>query len=95
MQVTDAHLVQTASLVQWFSALIPAYPEIQAKAQKELDQVTGLARLPDFSDRDKLPYIDTILAEVLRWNPVSPFGRPSFCIDQVLFTILYESRQWC
>ncbi|KOC12896.1 hypothetical protein AFLA70_9g006521 [Aspergillus flavus AF70] len=31
----------TAAIMQWFSALIPAYLEIQKKAQEELDRVVG------------------------------------------------------
>ncbi len=31
-------------------------------------------RLPNFDDRPRLPYIDAILLEALRWNPVGPTG---------------------
>ncbi|PBL03382.1 cytochrome P450 [Armillaria gallica] len=50
------------------------YPEVQAKAQVELDTVVGPTRLPNFDDRPQLPYIDAILLEALRWNPVVPMG---------------------
>ncbi|PBK75824.1 cytochrome P450 [Armillaria solidipes] len=50
------------------------YPEVQAKAQAELDAVVGPIRLPSFDDRPHLPYINAILLEVLRWNPVVPMG---------------------
>ncbi|KAK0236120.1 cytochrome P450 [Armillaria nabsnona] len=50
------------------------YPEVQAKAQAELDTVVGPTRLPNFDDRPQLPYIDAILLESLRWNPVVPMG---------------------
>ncbi|KAK0446235.1 cytochrome P450 [Armillaria borealis] len=50
------------------------YPEVQAKAQAELDAVVGPTRLPNFDDRPQLPYIDAILLEALRWNPVVPMG---------------------
>lgn len=46
----------TASIMQWFSALIPAYPEIQKKAQEELDRVVGRDRLPTVEDEKDLPY---------------------------------------
>ncbi|KAJ3569367.1 hypothetical protein NP233_g5093 [Leucocoprinus birnbaumii] len=52
------------------------YPEVQQKAQAEIDAVIGLDRLPEFSDRDQLPYISAILKEVLRWNPVLSIGIP-------------------
>ncbi|KAK0480125.1 cytochrome P450 [Armillaria novae-zelandiae] len=50
------------------------YPEVQAKAQAELDAVVGPTRLPNFDDRPQLPYTDAILLEALRWNPVVPMG---------------------
>ncbi|KAK0480063.1 cytochrome P450 [Armillaria novae-zelandiae] len=50
------------------------YPEVQAKAQAELDAVVGPTRLPMFDDRSQLPYINAILFEVLRWNPIVPMG---------------------
>ncbi|KAK0223381.1 cytochrome P450 [Armillaria fumosa] len=50
------------------------YPEVQAKAQAELDDVVGHTRLPNFDDRPQLPYIEAILSEALRWNPVVPMG---------------------
>lgn len=52
---------QTASLMQWFTALIPAYPEIQAKAHAELDKIVGRDRLPTLEDEKDLPYIHAII----------------------------------
>ncbi|KAF8576950.1 cytochrome P450, partial [Ramaria rubella] len=49
------------------------YPETQRKAQTELDSVID-GRLPEFSDRKNLPYINALCQEVLRWNPVVPLG---------------------
>ena len=50
------------------------YPEIQRKAQDELDVVTGRERLPTFEDRPRLPFVDAVCKEVLRWRPVTPLG---------------------
>ncbi|SJL18710.1 related to cytochrome P450 CYP2 subfamily [Armillaria ostoyae] len=51
------------------------YPEVQAKAQAEVDAVIGHGiRLPDFDDRPQMPYINAIVSEVLRWKPVTPLG---------------------
>ncbi|KAG6809378.1 hypothetical protein H0H92_000479 [Tricholoma furcatifolium] len=59
-----------------FVLAILLYPEVQVKAQEELDRVLGHSRLPDFSDRIDLPYISAIVKEVLRWSPVAPLGLP-------------------
>ena len=50
------------------------YPEVQKKAQAQLDAVVGPNRLPEFADRARLPYIDAIVKEILRWHPVGPMG---------------------
>jgi cytochrome P450 len=55
------------------------YPEVQARAQAELDAVVGTDRLPDFNDQPNLPYVNAILKEVLRWQPVTPFGELLSC----------------
>jgi cytochrome P450 len=50
------------------------YPDVQRKAQAEIDSVVGNSRLPDFSDQDALPYVQAVLKEVLRWHPVTPLS---------------------
>jgi cytochrome P450 len=50
------------------------HPEIQIRAQEEIDAVTGRVRLPTFDDRPRLPFIDAICKEVQRWRPVTPLG---------------------
>jgi cytochrome P450 len=50
------------------------FPEIQKKAQEEIDHIVGGNRLPAFADKLSLPYITCIVWESLRWNPVTPLG---------------------
>lgn len=52
------------------------HPEVQAKAQAEIDSVIGLARLPTFGDEDSLPYLSSIVKECLRWQNPIPAGIP-------------------
>lgn len=42
------------------------HPDVQAKAREELDRVVGPTRLPEFEDRDSLPYVTAIMKELLR-----------------------------
>ncbi len=56
------------------------YPEIQAKAQAEIDAVIGDDRLPRFDDRERLPYINALVLEVTRWHNVVPTGQYSIYI---------------
>lgn len=52
------------------------FPEVQKKAQAELDIIVGSNRLPRFSDRDSLPYVNALLSECLRWKPTAQLGLP-------------------
>jgi len=54
------------------------YPEVQRKAQAEIDRVIGSTRLPVYSDEDTLPFLQAVLKEVLRWHPVTPL---SMCLS--------------
>lgn len=36
------------------------FPEVQKKAQEELDRVIGPGRLPDYGDINSLPYVRVI-----------------------------------
>lgn len=62
-----------SAIGSFFLAMV-LYPEIQVKAQREIDRVLNNGRLPTFSDQASLPYIDAIVKESLRWNPVVPLG---------------------
>lgn len=53
------------------------YPEVQAKAQAEIDALIGTDRLPTFADKSQLPYVNAIILELWRWQPVLPLGKPA------------------
>ena len=50
------------------------YPEVQKKAQEELDSVIGNTRLPTIEDRSQLKYVEMVMQETFRWVPVTPVG---------------------
>lgn len=43
------------------------YPEVQKRAQDELDRVLAKGHLPDFEDESSLPYVTALVKEVIRW----------------------------
>ncbi|KAI0357864.1 CyP450 monooxygenase [Trametes cingulata] len=51
-----------------------SYPDVQKRAQAELDAVVGPDRLPTFEDQPNLPYIAAIIKECTRWRVVLPLG---------------------
>ncbi|GJJ08158.1 hypothetical protein Clacol_002366 [Clathrus columnatus] len=62
----------TTAALSWFFLAMTLFPDCQIKAQEELDRVIGRNRIPQFSDRPFLPYIDGLVKEVFRWFPVAP-----------------------
>jgi len=57
-----------------FILAMTLYPDVQAKAQEEIDRIVGHDYLPDFSNRVNLPYVEAVFLETLRWHPIGPLG---------------------
>ncbi|KAI9443604.1 cytochrome P450 [Lactarius indigo] len=66
----------TSTTLQWWVLAMLAYPEVQTRAQAELDEVVGNARPPTIADLPSLPYIRAMVKEALRWSPTVPFSIP-------------------
>ncbi|KZV73889.1 cytochrome P450 [Peniophora sp. CONT] len=64
------------SIMLFWSLAMMVYPEVQKRAQKELDTVVGRARVPNFADMPHLPYIRAMVKEAIRWSTVIPLGVP-------------------
>ena len=61
---------QTISTMITFALAMIVYPDVQRKAQEELDRVVGRDRLPEFEDQPSLPYITAIQREVMRCGSI-------------------------
>ncbi|PPQ70818.1 hypothetical protein CVT24_001035 [Panaeolus cyanescens] len=66
----------TTSVYMSFLLAMILNPDVQKKAQAEIDDVLGTGRLPSVSDRADLPYLRSIIVETLRWAPPLPLGIP-------------------
>ncbi|VDB83472.1 unnamed protein product [Peniophora sp. CBMAI 1063] len=66
----------TAAIMSWWVLAMIEYPDVQARAQDELDAVVGRLRPPTFADMPHLPYICAMVKELLRWGLTSPLGVP-------------------
>ncbi|KAF9552595.1 cytochrome P450 [Agrocybe pediades] len=68
----------TIALTKSFFYLMAKHPEVQKKAQAEIDRVVGSKRLPDFEDRSsgRMPYMEALYRELQRYAAPLPLGLP-------------------
>jgi len=72
----SASMDTTITVFSHFLWAMVMHPEVLEKAQKEIDSVVGRDRLPTFSDRASLPFVDAVLSETYRWGVPVPLSLP-------------------
>lgn len=65
----------SSSLISFIMA-IACNPEVQKKAQQQIDAVIGVERTPQWEDYADIPYVAQIQKETLRWRSVTVSGMP-------------------
>ncbi|PHH63656.1 hypothetical protein CDD81_5637 [Ophiocordyceps australis] len=61
------------------------FPEVQRKAQEEIDRVVGPNSLPSYEHQPHLPYIKALISEALRWVPIAPIGIPHATKEDMIY----------
>ncbi|KAI0023477.1 cytochrome P450 oxidoreductase [Xylariomycetidae sp. FL0641] len=64
----------SSSLILAMVRAMIEFPDVQKRAQEEIDAVIGEDRSPTWEDFSRLPYINMMIKESHRWRPVSPLG---------------------
>ncbi|KAI9441797.1 cytochrome P450 [Lactarius indigo] len=64
----------TAAFVSSLFLALVLYPEVQKRAQAEIDSVVSRDRLPTYDDKRRLPYIEAVGKELMRWQMVTPLA---------------------
>lgn len=80
----------SSSMILAFLHAMIKYPEVQKRAQEQIDSVMGDERSPVWSDFSSLPYINMIVKETMRWRPVTPLAFPHATSEG---TLHFPSRQ--
>jgi cytochrome P450 len=75
VDVIDFSFLETVSGLVSFVLLMTMYPDVQRRAQAEIDEVVGKDRLPTWADEASLPYVSSVIKEVLRVAPVTRLGK--------------------
>jgi len=66
----------TVSAMTTFFLMMALHPDVQRRAQAEIDRVVGKDRLTTIKDQKALPFTMAVIKEVLRFTPVVPTGLP-------------------
>lgn len=72
----------TSSTLYAFVQAMVLYPDVQKKAQAEIDRVVGPNRMPTMDDEPDLQYIRGIVKESLRWMPTTIMGAVPHAVTQ-------------
>jgi len=70
----------SAALYSFIQAMV-VFPEVQKKAQEQIDKVVGPDRLPTMDDEMNLQYLRGCVKETLRWAPPLPLTFPHAVIQ--------------
>lgn len=76
MTLLEAGADTTAITVMNFTLAMVQNPSEMKKGQEAVDAVVDENRLPTFEDISRMPYINQIVKEVMRWRPVINMGIP-------------------
>ncbi|XP_071520947.1 cytochrome P450 2L1-like isoform X2 [Panulirus ornatus] len=74
MDLYGAGFETTSKMLQWILLYMAKYPEVQARAQQQIDDVVSRDTLPTNQHKSRLPYVEAIIHEVLRIVSFAPLG---------------------
>lgn len=99
----------TKFTMQWAVLLMAYHPETQAKMRQEIEEVVG-DQIVTLEHKSQLNYVQSFIAEVMRFRPVVPLGLPHKAIVNSLvagheilkgttvhlhqYAILQDSEHW-
>jgi len=86
----------TQAILRRFVYAMAANPQMQRRAQEELDALTGDGRLPTLEDLPSLPYLEAIIKECFRWQSSLPTALPHRLSKTMsIRDICCEKGLWC
>ncbi|XP_051869927.1 cytochrome P450 1B1-like [Pristis pectinata] len=66
----------TSTALSWVLFHLIQFPHLQAKLQRDIDEVVGRDRLPGSQDKARLPYLEAFLYEIMRFTSFVPMTIP-------------------
>ncbi|KAA1470243.1 cytochrome P450 [Dentipellis sp. KUC8613] len=75
----------TVAVMTSFVLAMVLNPEVQQRAQEEIDALIPSGRLPTLDDRPDLPYFEAVLKELYRWSSPFPNGLPHALMEDDIY----------
>ncbi|KAJ7766397.1 cytochrome P450 [Mycena maculata] len=85
LALLDAGSDSSAAFLLSLVLVLATYPECQERARAEIDAVVDGMRLPISEDFPKLPYLNALIKEVMRFRPQFPTGVPHLMTGDVVY----------
>ncbi|XP_005805651.1 vitamin D 25-hydroxylase [Xiphophorus maculatus] len=64
----------TTNTLRWAMLYMALYPNIQERVHREIDSVLTNGRPPSLEDKHRMPYVEAVLHEILRFCNIVPLG---------------------
>lgn len=77
LELISGSATNTPALIHWLLVVCAHNPDrVQARIQKEVDDVVGRQRQPTWEDRKAMPFTMASVLEITRWKATTPFPMP-------------------
>ncbi|GBM39902.1 hypothetical protein AVEN_250223-1 [Araneus ventricosus] len=60
--------------IGWLMYTMAAFPDVQKKIQKEILEIIGPGRNPDYQDQKSMPFTQAVILEIFRWITIVPLN---------------------
>ncbi|KAL8188188.1 UNVERIFIED_CONTAM: hypothetical protein K2H54_062687 [Gekko kuhli] len=70
----------SSTTLYWALLYMVAYPDVQAKVQKEIDATVAAGHMTCYEDRKNLPYTNAVIHEVQRFSNIISIGVPRYSV---------------
>ncbi|KAM9392226.1 cytochrome P450 1D1 [Pholidichthys leucotaenia] len=81
--------------LQWSLLYLIKFPDIQERIHQEIDEHIGMERLPRFSDKPKMPFMEAFIYEVFRHASYVPFTIPHCTTRNVTLNGYFIPKDTC
>ncbi|XP_045196761.2 cytochrome P450 1A1-like [Mercenaria mercenaria] len=82
--VQGAGFDPVSRIILFIILYLAAYPDVQERVQKEVDDVLGNNKAVSWKDRDKLPYLYATIHEIMRITCIVPTTIPHYALHDTI-----------